>query len=305
MLTIFSTPKRFRGHINVIQRNAIKSWTLLHPEIEVILIGNDDGAVEVCREFGIRHEPDVRRRENGPPDLDYIFERAQEIAKYNILCYVNCDIVLMSDFRDAVSRVTRSHTRFLIAGRRWDTDIKELWDFSRATWDVDLRSLVSQHGRLADCIDYFVFSRGLYDQMPPLLVGRGWWDNWLIWKAKRRGAAVVDATREVLAVHQNHDYYHPNGLSGILRGEDAMENIRLAGGKWHLNTLLEATHRLTREGEKHNWGHSWAPIKRNLVFPIWFPLWFAFLNVSRPLRHRFGLRQGFLSKARGQRRESE
>jgi hypothetical protein len=43
MLTIFSTPKPFHGHSGIIQRNALKSWTLLHPDVEVILFGIEDG----------------------------------------------------------------------------------------------------------------------------------------------------------------------------------------------------------------------------------------------------------------------
>jgi hypothetical protein len=31
MLTFFTTAKPFRGHHGIIQRNALKSWTLLHP----------------------------------------------------------------------------------------------------------------------------------------------------------------------------------------------------------------------------------------------------------------------------------
>ena len=36
MLTLFTTPKPFYGHIDVIQRNALKSWTLAAPQAEVI-----------------------------------------------------------------------------------------------------------------------------------------------------------------------------------------------------------------------------------------------------------------------------
>jgi len=50
MITFFTTPKPFRGHIGVIQRNAIHSWKLVHPEAEVILFGNEEGAAEVARE---------------------------------------------------------------------------------------------------------------------------------------------------------------------------------------------------------------------------------------------------------------
>ena len=37
MLTLFTTAKAFTGHSEIIQRNALKSWTLLHPDVEIIL----------------------------------------------------------------------------------------------------------------------------------------------------------------------------------------------------------------------------------------------------------------------------
>ena len=44
MLTFFSTPKPFVGHIDVIQRNALRSWRQIHPDIEILLFGDDAGA---------------------------------------------------------------------------------------------------------------------------------------------------------------------------------------------------------------------------------------------------------------------
>src|ERR1039458_8759968 len=102
MITFFTTAKPFRGHSAVIQRNALQSWKHLHPDVEVILFGNEEGVAEVCAEFGLRHEPHV---ELIPPGLKYIntmFDRADEIASYDVLCYVNCDIILSSDFLDAL-----------------------------------------------------------------------------------------------------------------------------------------------------------------------------------------------------------
>jgi hypothetical protein len=61
MITFFSTPKPFRGHIGVIQRNAIHSWRLVHPGAEVILFGNEEGAAEAAREIGALHKPEVHR----------------------------------------------------------------------------------------------------------------------------------------------------------------------------------------------------------------------------------------------------
>src|SRR5258707_13164348 len=102
MLTIFTTAKAFRGHFNVIQRNALKSWTLLHPDVEVILFGDDAGAAEIARELRLRHEPYVARSEQGSKRLDYMFSTARGIARHDILCYVNCEIILMDEFLQAV-----------------------------------------------------------------------------------------------------------------------------------------------------------------------------------------------------------
>src|SRR3989442_6004827 len=123
MLTIFATAKPFRGHTGIIQRNALQSWKALHPEIEIILFGNDEGAAEAARHFGLRHEPHAERNEGGPKRLDYLFARAQAIARHDTLCYVNCDIILMQDFWRALERVRAVRPEFLMVGRRWDTDI--------------------------------------------------------------------------------------------------------------------------------------------------------------------------------------
>jgi hypothetical protein len=42
MLTLFTTAKPFRGHIAVIQRNALQSWRALNPNIEVSIYDDRD-----------------------------------------------------------------------------------------------------------------------------------------------------------------------------------------------------------------------------------------------------------------------
>ena len=48
-LTIFTSPKpfSFNPHISIIQRNAIQSWIYLDPEVEVYLMGDEEGAIHV------------------------------------------------------------------------------------------------------------------------------------------------------------------------------------------------------------------------------------------------------------------
>jgi hypothetical protein len=294
MLTFFTTAKPFRAHIGIIQRNALQSWKALHPEIEIILFGNDEGAAEVAQEFGLRHEPHVACNELGTKRLNYLFARAQAVARHEILCYINCDIILMQDFCRAIERVRAMHREFLMVGRRWDTDITEPLAFAHPDWQEDLRSLALQCGRkcTAEWIDYFAFSRGVYGPDVPPFVLRVFWDNWLVWKALDSKKPVVDASRAVLAVHQNHDYsHHPQGKPGVWNGEEARRNAQLAGGWRHLRTIADATELLTPDELKPNALRHWSTAKRYatqagrvLLYDVWHPIWFALLNLTRPLR---------------------
>ena len=291
MVTIFSIPKAFKGHVGVIQRNAIKSWTLLQPQPEVILFGKDEGTAEVARELGIRHLPDIATNEFGTPLLNDLFHKAEAAARFPILCYVNCDIILMDDFSRALARANSAHREFLMIGRRTDVDIHDRWPFEAPAWQAQLQAHAARHGRKrpASWIDYFAFSRGLYEpDMPPFAVGRTYWDKWLVAKVLESGKPVLDASTAVLAVHQNHDYsHHVQGEYGAWHGVEARRNAKLAGGS--LRSVADANRILGKAGEYPN-------LRRPLAAP-WhyaktqcFSLWFAILNVTRPLRSLLGLR---------------
>ena len=206
----------------------------------------------------------------------------------------------MQDFWRAFERVRAMHREFLMVGRRWDTDITEPLAFERREWAEELRSVASRCGRkcAAEWIDYFAFSRGLYGPDMPPFVLRVFWDNWLVWKALDAGKPVIDASRAVMAVHQNHDYsYHPQGKAGIWSGEEAELNGQLAGGWRHLRTIADATEVLPPEKLKRNALRHWSTAKRYarqagrvLLNDVWQPIWFALLNLTRPLRNALRIR---------------
>jgi hypothetical protein len=161
MITFFTTAKPFRGHTEIIQRNALESWTRVCPDAEVILFGDDFGAAETARELKIRHEEYAERNAFGTKRLDYLFTAARAIARHDVMCYVNCDIVLMQDFRRAMSRVREAHEEFLMVGRRWDLEVCEPLDFAKANWQSQLESAARLRGRqrTPEWIDYFAFTR--------------------------------------------------------------------------------------------------------------------------------------------------
>src|SRR5215471_18979615 len=148
MLTLFTTAKPFVGHVGVIQRNALKSWTLLHPDVEVILFGDEEGVADVCAEIGLVQHRQVERHEGGMKYLNYMFERAQIIGRHEYLCYSNCDIILMTDFYNAFRIALGWRKRFLLIGQRRDTEITLPLDFDRPDWARRLREMALTEGFL-------------------------------------------------------------------------------------------------------------------------------------------------------------
>ena len=319
MLTFFTTAKPFEGHSGVIQRNALQSWKLLDPDVEVILFGDEDGVAEVCVELGLRHEPHVERHETGFKYVNYMFERAQQIARHDCLCYSNCDIILLTDFYEAVRLALKSEKQFLMIGQRWDADIAEHVDFNNPEWVSSLQEFARTHGKqqAPDFIDYFAFSKGLYCEVPALVIGRSFWDWWLVWKALSINASVIDCTSFVFAIHQNHGYdYHPKGKQGTNDDALALRNIAVAGGRHHLRYTVDATHKLDRFGNircrplyQRWWARRWNAVKakvqfvyghsmRVLTYNVCLPVWHFCLRMSRPIRARLGLRSGVFRPSR-------
>jgi hypothetical protein len=255
MLTLFSCPKAFRGHIKVIQMNALQSWAALSPKCQIILFGEEEGIAEAAFSFGAGHIPNVSRNEYGTPLLDDVFSKAQEVASSAVMCYVNADVILMSDMVKAVERVQKEKRAYLMVGRRWNIDLDQPLDFSQPDWRERFRASVLRLGKPTrpEWIDYFVFPRSFYRGLLPFALGRAGFDNWLLWKARSLGGPIIDASEVVMVVHQKHDYsHHPQGKDGVWNGAEAKRNRGLMGGWHHCFTLSDATYRLTPAGLKLN-----------------------------------------------------
>ena len=242
---MFSIPKPFQGRIAVIQRNAIQSWIRLQPACEVVLCGDDYGTKETAREFGVKHIPSIARNSYGTPLISSAFEQVDSIARYPLLCYVNADIIFMQNLMAAVDSIPLRE--FLMVGRRWDINISEPISFETMGWEDRLKKQIAGDGFLhpPTGIDYFVFPRGIAWAFPPFAVGRPGWDNWLIYRARELGLAVVDATRVVTVAHQNHDYAHVKyATDNTWEGPETNRNRELTGGWGQIFTISDATHSL-------------------------------------------------------------
>jgi hypothetical protein len=251
LITLFSAPKPLTDlHIATIQRNAIRSWTLL-PDVEVILLGEETGLAETSRELGVKHISTVERNANGTPLISSMVQLARENSNNDLLCIINADMILMPDFIEAAKRVVDLRDRFLLLSQRWDLEVTQPIKFTEEDWEKHLRERVKQDGQLhkPSGSDFFLFPKSCYQQIPDFTIGRAGWDNWMIYKARQEKWPVIDCTPLVMIVHQNHDYSHLPGGKPHYEHPDTNENIRLAGGHAAVRyTLLDATHQLTKNG---------------------------------------------------------
>ena len=240
-ITLFSAPKPFTDtHIDIIQRNAIQSWKALGTDVDILLIGDEPGMEEAARDIGVNFIPEVERNDFRTPLVHSIFNQARESSEGEILLYVNADIILLPEILDVITKIRELEKDFLIVGRRWDLSIIERINFTK-DWISNITDKLRREGKLRapTAIDYFVFPRHLYRDIPPFAIGRAGWDNWMIYYGMRQPWPVIDATPSLRVIHQNHDYSHLPGGKPHYDLEESNQNVSLSGGMKTLYDLLD------------------------------------------------------------------
>ena len=195
MITIFTIPKDYTATASIAQRNAVGSW-LASPALagwqappQVILMGPATGAAEHAADTGVEHVSCLQTNAYGTPLLSHAFNAAAKRSKYSVLCYLNADIILTPAFVAAVTRllaVTGSQ-RWLAVARRKTLEVAGLLCFDAPGWcdrlTEDDSGVLDSPGSI-DC--FLVPLTALPREMPPFVVGRPCWDNWMIYDAWRR-----------------------------------------------------------------------------------------------------------------------
>jgi hypothetical protein len=247
LLALFSAPKPFTDpRIALIQNNAIASWAELS-DVEVFLLGDDQGVAEAALQFGVRHLREVERNESGTPLVSSMVRLTRENCGSSLLCIINADMIVMSDLVDAARQVVGLGSQFVLLGQRWDLDMNTPLHFTDG-WEQALRARVSAQGVLHRPAgsDFFVFPRDGYADLPEFAVGRAGWDNWMIYRARQLRWRVIDGTPSITMVHQNHEYGHLPGGAPHYAAPESNENIRLAGGEGPIRyTVIDATDTLS------------------------------------------------------------
>jgi hypothetical protein len=226
----------------------------MNPSPEIILFGNDEGIAEAAAELGVRHIPDIRTNEYNTPLVSDLFQQAQNACETELLCYINADIVLFSSFMPAVFRAAEAFENLFLVGARWDYEQDGPVNFSNPAWEETLLRTVWQNGtpNAPTGMDYFVFRpHRAWPFIPPLALGRFFWDTWLLHGAMAEGLAVIDATEFVPIAHQNHVLTAGfKNSEEIFQSLEGKRNQRLAGAMSAF-TVLDAPYRFDVQGMIH------------------------------------------------------
>lgn len=232
-MVIFTIPKAFtEPHIDMIQRQAIWSWTQLNPMAAIMLCGDDDGVRDVALEFRCGHYKDVETVE-GIPVVSDVFNQIQEAYPDEMLLYINADIIVFDDLIEVIDRVETSMDEFLLIGDRYNWSNPYPVEH-KPGWQDEIRADAKENGWMDPpvCKDYFAFPSGMITEMPPFLIGRYAWDTWIVSHCYiERDIPTIDVSEAAIVMHQDHSKHrHPRNHPLSLRNIAMIPDDRMRTG---------------------------------------------------------------------------
>ena len=293
MITFLASPKPFAGLAFAQQRQAVQSWLALGRDVEVILYGQSAGIEEACRELGVTWMPDVAVNAYGTPLFGGITAHAAQHARHESQVYLNCDILLTAEFPAALRQVT--FPQYLMVGSRLNLPRGYDIEITDPHWREQLLALARQDVLILQFpvgSDYFAFRRGLWDELPPIAIGRAGYDNALFDYCLRRGVPMIDATLAVIALHREHAYEHVSGgIDQVCLGEEARLNRAAIRHRYAIPTLEDAPWQLSPAGLARNTarGNGWRAAEARLRFESGHYAASLLLRSARLLFTRLGL----------------
>ena len=213
-LAVFTSLKAREGRNGEIQSRSLDNWQTVFCLADFVEF---DGPLVPFAEMVTDVEHDSEADVFIYANADILFDKEQIHALYNSLC--------------------RKHPHeiqgdFLMTGQR-----------------IDILADGSMRLHRPSGMDYFVFRRGMFRDLPRVLMGRGYCDSAIVAYCLRRGIPVIDASFALRVKHQFHDYGHVKGGQNVAyQGVEALENKRNNSLVDFGPNCLDATHTLLPDG---------------------------------------------------------
>lgn len=253
MITFYTCPKPWLQEYIHIQNASIKSLLECSASPQhVVLLGDDFGTADAAKRLGVSHRGGLKLNEWNTPLVSSIMQIIREECQTELACFINTDIVIGDDFIKTVLSVLceadkYSNNRWLMIGQRTDlANTLPTDDLNQIRTNACARG--RQHG--VDGIDYFVFPSRTFEFVYPFALGKFSWDQWLVGNVYRQGFMCVDATKTVLAVHLNAEWFFQGkpekDWKKVYQSEEAVINRSF---DYYQKTIASGTTHYTRFGK--------------------------------------------------------
>ncbi|RKZ51022.1 MAG: hypothetical protein DRR16_17885 [Candidatus Parabeggiatoa sp. nov. 3] len=161
--TLFTIPQAFENQYDLMQWNAIKSWTLLNPKPDIFLLGNAPGIASITNELGLYHIPNIDQKSS----ISDIAKWLDRLVNNTILVYINPSVILTEDFAITIQDVYNNQDHFFLTGQYRTVQTEGAIDFNDNQWQHQLRVMADKQslpqGQLQDV--YLVFTKQLLKQL--------------------------------------------------------------------------------------------------------------------------------------------
>ncbi len=144
----------------------------------------------------------------GEPPLFAEVIRRSAACEGDVIIYANADILFAPEIGAIVEWSAEQKRDYLIVGRR-----------------TDILAGGQREVHRPSGMDYFIFRKGMFSDLPETRVGRAYYDSALLAYCLRRKICVIDASGVLEVLHQYHDYGHlAGGRSEVFGGAVARAN---------------------------------------------------------------------------------
>ena len=229
LLTMFTSFKNKKEKYRT-YCNTLRNWALFLPQIQPLLFTyeTDENLIKLAKSLGWLIADVPRLGKNKVPIWKDMYFAAQNHSNSVFYGWFNGDLLFddgLINTLTAVEHYLNQLDRTLIVGQRTNFELRnrEIWNKSDVTKAAKEGTLYHIHA-----LDYFILARNQYvwDQVPDVVIGRTYYDNFLVYVALKNKLSVVDASKTVLTLHQT-------GKDGNLASEktinDPLYNSKILG----------------------------------------------------------------------------
>lgn len=192
--------------------NAIKSWKQLGERVKIIIVGDDDGTKEMCEQYNLQHEL-PQQKLFGRPTVSSIICKGYEYATDDdYVAYINGDIILPPNTLEILDNIEKLNPtlfadNFLLTCSRVNWfDFKPI-DFTNPSWEEDIHNNSHLEVDLPIAIDIFIHKRYALKDMPPFVLGKYCFDNWIMQYTITNFPNTIDCTGVLNILHQFGKYH--------------------------------------------------------------------------------------------------